>query len=215
MAMRPAGDRVRRGPAFLETIREMRRRGWMYRTLRHALATPPREAFGAFGRGSVIVPPARINLPECVHIGDGVVVHEGVWFSIVRAHEGIEPRFEIGDGVRMGRFCQISCAGRVVIEEEVLISDQVQIGDTYHEYENPDLPSTKQAMAPSRPVRIGRGALLNLGVVILPGVTVGESAYVEEGSIVTRDVPVGATVAGNPARVVDPGSKRGQSPTLR
>lgn len=205
---------MQRGPAFLDAIRDIRARRWMYRALRRALAPPPPEAFGAFGR-SVIVPPARISLPECIHIGDGVVVHEGVWFVIVRAHEGVEPRLEIRDGVRMGRFCQISCVGEIVIEEEVLISDQVQVGDTYHQYENPDLPSTKQALAPPRPVRIGRGALLSLGVVVLPGITVGESAFVKEGSIVTRDVPPGATVAGNPARIVEAASKSRKSPTLR
>jgi acetyltransferase-like isoleucine patch superfamily enzyme len=209
-------DSTPRNPGtILDAIRDMRRRRWMNRALHAALSTPPPEAFGAFGRGSVIVPPARVNLPECLYIGEGVVVHEGVWLSIVRAHEGTEPRLEIRDGARLGRFCQISCTGQIVIEEEVLISDQVQIGDSYHEYENPDVPSTKQAMAPPRPVRIGRGALLNLGVIILPGVTVGESAYVEEGSVVTRDVPAGATVAGNPARLIDVGSKRGQNPGVR
>ncbi|MGH2727209.1 MAG: acyltransferase [Actinomycetota bacterium] len=157
------------------------------------------------------MPPVRISLPECIFIGDGVVIHEGIWISIVRAHSGIEPRIEIGDQTRIGRFCQLSCVGEIVIQEEVLISDQVQIGDTYHEYEDPDLPSTKQGLAPPRPVLIKRGALLNLGVVVLPGITIGESAYVEEGSVVTRDVPAGATASGNPARIVEPRGK----PTVR
>jgi acetyltransferase-like isoleucine patch superfamily enzyme len=213
MAMRPGG-KPERGPAFLDGIRDLRRRRWMYGVLRRVLSAPDHEAFGAFGR-SVIVPPARISLPECIFIGDGVVIHEGVWLSIVRAHPGIEPRLEIRDGTKIGRFCQVSCVGEIVIEEEVLISDQVQIGDTYHEYENPDLPSTKQGLAPPRPVRIGRGALLNLGVVVLPGTTIGASAYVEEGSIVTRDVPPGATVAGNPARIVTDAPKNSRTSTLR
>jgi maltose O-acetyltransferase len=57
-------------------------------------------------------------------------------------------------------------------------------------------------MAPSQPVRIGDGALVGMGAIVLPGVTIGESAYVSEASVVGRDVPAGAVVAGNPARIV-------------
>jgi acetyltransferase-like isoleucine patch superfamily enzyme len=175
---------------------------WLAKVLHVVLTPPDADQFGAFGR-SVIVPPARVDAPECIFIGDGVVLHEGIWLSVVRSHEDIVPRLEIRDGARFGRFCQISCVGEVVIEEDVIASDQVQIGDTYHEYENPELPATKARMARPRAVRIGRGALLGLGAVVLPGITVGEGAYVVEGSVVTRDVAPHAVVAGNPARVVE------------
>lgn len=178
-----------------------RRRRWLSRALHRDLTPPLPSAFGAFGR-SVIVPPARVNRPECIFIGDGVVIHEGVWLSVVKAHEEITPRLAIGDRVRIGRFCQISCVGEIVIEEDVLASDQVQIGDTYHQYEDPTVPTTRQPMALPSPVRVRRGALLGLGVVVLPGVTIGEGAYVAEGSVVTRDVPPHSVVRGNPAHPV-------------
>lgn len=182
---------------------EWRRDNAILRACYAGLSAPPPRAFGAFGDRSVVVPPARVELPSSVFIGAGVVIHEGVWLSVVRAFDDITPRLEIRDRVRLGRFCQISCCGEIVIEEDVLASDQVQIGDTYHEYENPDLPATKQALARPKAVRIGRGALLGLGSIVLPGITVGEGAYVVEGSVVTRDVPPHGVVAGNPARPVD------------
>ncbi len=50
--------------------------------------------------------------------------------------------------------------------------------------------------------RIGRGAFVGVHSVILPGVTVGPRAIVAAGSVVTRDVPAGSTVAGVPAKAV-------------
>jgi len=48
--------------------------------------------------------------------------------------------------------------------------------------------------------RVGKGASIGTGSTILCGVTIGERATVGAGSVVTRDVPAGAVVAGNPAR---------------
>ncbi len=50
------------------------------------------------------------------------------------------------------------------------------------------------------PIRVGRGATLGAGCVILPGVTIGRYALVGAGAVVTRDVPDFAEVRGNPAR---------------
>jgi acetyltransferase-like isoleucine patch superfamily enzyme len=52
------------------------------------------------------------------------------------------------------------------------------------------------------PTLVKRGASIGSGAVLLCGITVGEEALIGAGSVVTRDVPAGATVAGNPARVV-------------
>jgi maltose O-acetyltransferase len=64
--------------------------------------------------------------------------------------------------------------------------------------------STKRLLGYSRvaPVAIGSRAFIGARAVILPGVTIGDEAVVGAGSIVTRDVPAGTVVAGNPARPI-------------
>jgi maltose O-acetyltransferase len=52
-----------------------------------------------------------------------------------------------------------------------------------------------------RSIRIGRNVWIGAGAIILPGVSIHDDAVVGAGSLVTRDVPAGATAFGNPARV--------------
>jgi maltose O-acetyltransferase len=51
-----------------------------------------------------------------------------------------------------------------------------------------------------RPVRIGRNVSIGAAAIILPGVSIADDAQIGAGSVVTRDVPSGATAFGNPAR---------------
>ncbi len=74
-----------------------------------------------------------------------------------------------------------------------------------------DPAQRRRGLELGRPVRIGANAWIGGGAIVLPGVTIGDDACVGAGSVVTRDVPPGATVAGNPARdcmllVVDAGN---------
>ena len=52
------------------------------------------------------------------------------------------------------------------------------------------------------PTLVRKGASIGANATVLPGVTIGEGAMVGAGAVVTRDVPAGATVIGNPARKV-------------
>jgi maltose O-acetyltransferase len=58
----------------------------------------------------------------------------------------------------------------------------------------------RQRLEFGRPISIGANVWIGSGALILPGVTIGEDAIIGAGSVITRNVPRGATVFGNPAR---------------
>lgn len=119
----------------------------------------------------------------------------------------IGPFVEIQKGARIGRRCKVSshsfiCEG-VEIEDEVFVGHHVVfVNDRIPRAANPDGSLKGEKDWVCVPTRICRRASLGSGAVILCGVTVGEGALVGAGSVVTRDVPPGTIVAGNPARVL-------------
>jgi maltose O-acetyltransferase len=85
----------------------------------------------------------------------------------------------------------------------VHIGDGTQIGPAVQIYtaDHPrDAETRRSGLEFGRPVVIGKNVWIGGGAIILPGVTVGDDALIGAGSVVTRDVPAGATVVGNPAR---------------
>ena len=181
----------------------------MLRRLRRGPAGAPPDpldpaAFAAFGARSTILPPATVTCPHRIAVGEDVVILSRAWLSVVEEHAGrrYTPSLVIGDRARLGQDLVVACIGSVEIGPDVLTADRVFIGDTSHDYRDPRRPIVEQQMVDPRPVRIGRGAFLGINTVVLPGVTIGENAYVGAGAVVTRDVEARSVVVGNPARVV-------------
>ena len=114
---------------------------------------------------------------------------------------------EIQKGVKIGNACKISshtfiCEG-VTLEAEVFIGHNVTfINDRNPRATNPDGQLQTEADWSCEATLVKRGASIGSGATLLCGITVGENALVGAGSVVTRDVPAGAIVAGNPARIV-------------
>ncbi|WBX91092.1 sugar O-acetyltransferase [Achromobacter mucicolens] len=104
----------------------------------------------------------------------------------------------LGTNVFMNFNCVILDVVQVTIGEGTQIGPAVQIYTADH----PQDPEQRRAMLEfGRPVHIGRQVWIGGGAIILPGVTVGDDAIIGAGSVVTRDVPAGTKVVGNPARV--------------
>jgi maltose O-acetyltransferase len=121
----------------------------------------------------------------------------------------IRPPFfcDYGYNIRIGRgvFLNFNCVLLDVTSIE--IGDQTQIGPAVQIYaaDHPRSPEARRANLESgRPVRIGANVWIGGGAIILPGITIGDNAIIGAGSIVTRDVPPGSTVVGNPARPAVP-----------
>ena len=114
---------------------------------------------------------------------------------------------EIQKNAIVGRRCKISshsfiCEG-VVIEDNVFIGHGVMfINDSYPRATTADGNLQTEADWKVERTTIKRGASVGSGATILANVTVGEHAMVGAGSVVTKDVPAGAVVAGNPAKVL-------------
>lgn len=116
---------------------------------------------------------------------------------------------EIQKNAHIGARCKIGshtfvCEG-VTIEDEVFVGHGVMfINDRYPRAVAAGGELQTEADWQVVPTRVGRGASIGSGAVILCGVTIGEGALVGAGAVVTRDVPPGQIVAGVPARLVRP-----------
>lgn len=126
---------------------------------------------------------------------------------------------EIGDGSKVGTFVEIQkgakigknvkisthtfiCEG-VTIEDDVFIGHNVSfINDKYPRSTNPDGSMQTEQDWKVVPTLVKKRASIGTSTTILCGVTIGENAIVGAGSVVTKDVPDGMIVAGNPARVI-------------
>jgi acetyltransferase-like isoleucine patch superfamily enzyme len=167
-----------------------------------AFMPPPPRAFASFGEDSFIVPPARVETPECIDIGDRVVIHEHAWLSVQRRDQFPEPSLRIGDGVRIMRFAKIVCCDSVRLGKGVLVADRVYISDVEYLPGDPGDDPSQWRMTDPLPVTIEDGALIGIGSIIKPGVTIGKFAYVGSSSIVEADVPERTLVVGTPARTI-------------
>ena len=104
----------------------------------------------------------------------------------------------VGTGVTIRPPFHIDYGYNITIGDKTQIGPGVQILAADH----PRDPAVRAQMLEfGRPVTIGRNVWIGGGAILLPGVTVGDDALIGAGSVVTRDVPAGATVVGNPARV--------------
>ena len=130
------------------------------------------DLLGGYGSGCAIQPPFHVDYGRNITLGDDVFLNFGCVILDVCP-------VSIGNGTQIGPHVQVLAA------------------------DHPRDPTTRAAgLECGRPVRIGQNVWIGGGAIVLPGVVVGDAAILGAGAVVTRDVPPGATVVGNPARAI-------------
>lgn len=132
-----------------------------------------KRMFAALGENCYIEPPLHSNWGgKHVHFGSNVYAN----FNLTLVDD---THIYVGDCTMIGPNVTLATAG------------------------HPILPMLREEVYQfNLPVRIGRNCWLGAGVIVLPGVTIGDNTVVGAGSIVTRDLPSGVVAAGNPCRVL-------------
>jgi acetyltransferase-like isoleucine patch superfamily enzyme len=157
-------------------------------------------------------PPVLRNIAADVVLGKDVAIRDFVnlYGCTIGDETKVGTFVEIQKGARIGRRCKIS--SHTFICEGVTIEDFVFVGhgvcftnDLLPKATRPDGTLQTDADWTCIPTLVKQGASIGSGATILCGITIHENALVGAGSVVTRDVPAGAVVAGNPARVIREG----------
>ena len=103
----------------------------------------------------------------------------------------------VGKNVFVNHACTFMDRGGITVGDDVFIGPRVCLITENHGIE----PPLRRTLT-SKAIRIERGVWIGAGVIVLPGVRVGENAVIGAGSVVTHDVPANVVVAGNPAKVI-------------
>lgn len=132
-----------------------------------------KEMFAEIGDGCYIEPPLRANWGgHFVHFGKNIYAN----FNLTLVDD---THIYVGDATMFGPNVTIATAGHPILPE-----------------------LREQAYQYNMPVRIGKNCWLGAGVIVMPGVTIGDNTVIGAGSVVTKDIPANVVAVGNPCRVM-------------
>jgi acetyltransferase-like isoleucine patch superfamily enzyme len=143
------------------------------------------------------------------------LVYRSAWIGddcLIGSHATVREDATIGDRCIIGQYACVSydavLADEVRVQNGTLIADGWRIGRGTFIGVNVSTMSDRRRdvvryeFKGSHPSIIGERCLIGSGAVILPGITIGDDVVIGAGALVTKDVPDGATVLGEPSRLV-------------
>jgi lipopolysaccharide O-acetyltransferase len=154
-------------------------------------------------------PRSHLRGLQRITMGEDFSAGEGLWLETITRYgnEPFQPKLVIGDHVRISHWSHIACTNSVTIGNHVLIGSKVIITDHNHgifgaHATSPLIPPAQRPLERNRSVTIKDNVWLGDGVVVCPGVTMGEGSVAGANAVVTTDVPPFTLVAGVPARPI-------------
>lgn len=170
---------------------------------RHGYSHLNRWRYGNLGHHSYILPPLILSNRKNLYIGNDV----GIWWNarIDCITEWLDqtyhPCITIGDNCAFGQDLHMTCAEKITICNNVVITARVTITDINHVLNNAN-QSILNCPLEIKPVFISEDVFIGVNAVIMPGVTLGKGAVIGANSVVTKDVPAHCVVAGSPAHII-------------
>jgi lipopolysaccharide O-acetyltransferase len=156
-----------------------------------------------------IGPKAYLRGLTSISMGEDFSAGDGLWLEAVTRYgeECFNPKLVIGNHVYVSHWSHIACTHSITIGDNVLIGSKVMITDHNHglfgaNATPPTMPPSQRPLERDRFVIIGANVWLGDGVVVCPGVTMGEGSVAGANAVVTVDVPPFTLVAGVPARPI-------------
>jgi acetyltransferase-like isoleucine patch superfamily enzyme len=150
------------------------------------------------GKNIIIGRNVKFNLTDNakLEIGDNSIIDDSVRFILTKPN----PKVVIGNQVALSYGCVVAAKSTITVGDYSRIGVGVIIRDNTHDYKIGKLLLQSDAII--KPVSIGSNVWICDRAVIFPGVSIGDNSVVAVNSVVTKDVPSGTLVGGQPARVI-------------
>lgn len=163
--------------------------------------------FAHFGENSIIsYKMFRVRGSNFISIGNNTEIDRFARLTAWNKFENVNKTIiSIGNNCAFGAFIHITAVNGIEIGDNVLTGTNVLITDNAHgasDLDNMMISPSKRSVVSKGKVKIGNNVWIGNNVCIMPGVYVGNGAIIGANSVVTKDVPEYAVVAGIPAKVV-------------
>lgn len=170
------------------------------------LTNEEKNMFAYFGEGAKIRPPFRILNPHRIKIGDRTSIREG---AFIHAYQDlsdlmnyIDPLYKnefmkedyqydseivLGNEIQIGRFLLMSSTNSIILENNVLLSERIFVGDNNHTFSHLHVPIMQQPNKKGKSIFIGKGSWIGIGAAILAGTNIGQNCVVGANSVVSDE----------------------------